>query len=159
MHPSSARRVEPGMRTFPAIAVSAAVLAVTACGSSASSAGNPSASVPATTPASPAPAATLGPLTLGHFPATADGRLARGICEGWAALRQEYAQRLSADTPYQLEQWLSGPAWSVVDADGTKLGADPAFASLGTALGLAEGSAGASMSSALLLDKACEKAG
>lgn len=97
----------------------------------------------------------LGPLTLAGFPSTADGRLARGICGQWAGLRQEYASRASADSPYQLNGWLSGPDWHKAWSDGNDLGDDPAYPDLETALGVVMTGDMAGAPAARAMDQAC----
>lgn len=136
-----------------AIAAAGAVLALSACGSSGPAASSPA---PAAT-SSAAPAATLGPLTLGTFPSTTDGKLARGICQAWAGLRAQYASNLENDSPVQLTQWFSGPAWATAASDAMRLGNDPAFTALESAYGVATVGDTASIAGARLLDKACAK--
>lgn len=141
-----------------AAGVLAALAACTlaACGTVSSSSAPPAASSqgvlspPAATPS----AASLAPLTLASFPATADGRLARAICGTWAAQRGQYASRVTADTPGQVEQWLTGSAWKTAQADLTALGNAAAYSHLETAAGLALGIA-ASTANGKLMDKAC----
>ena len=145
----------------------AAVAALAACSSAASSssAAAPSASSAATSTAAAAPAlsppataSSLGPLTIGDFPDTTDGNLAKGICEQWSGLRQEYADRLATDSSYQLNQWFSGPDWAKEYSEANQLGDDPAYGSLETALGVATVGDDASTAAAAAVDKACEDA-
>jgi hypothetical protein len=139
------------------VALAATALAVCAC-SPASSPAAAIATAPAASssaPAAAAPAATLGPLTLGAFPGTTDGRLAKDTCEQWQGLRGQYAARLAADTPYQLNQWFSGPDWHAAWTDVNKLGDDPAYGNLETAFGVALVGDMASIPDARLIDKAC----
>ena len=140
-----------------AIALAAAALALSAC-SAGSSASSPAASAPAPAATSAAaPDATLGPLTLGAFPATTDGRLAKAICQAWSGLRAQYAANAQNDSPVQLNQWFSGPAWDGARADAVKLGNATAYAGLEAAYGVATVGDTASVANALLLDKACAK--
>lgn len=110
-------------------------------------------------PALPPPptAVTLGPLSLAGFPSTTAGTEARGICEAWLGLRQQYENRTVDDSPFQLNQWFSSPAWAKVQSDGNALGNDPAYSHLETALGetLAGDVAGAE--TIKLMDSACSK--
>jgi hypothetical protein len=145
------------MRLIATAAVAAAVAGLAACssaGSSSSSAVATQAAAPASAPAAP----TLAPLTLGAFPSTTDGTLARDICQAWTGLRQQYAAQLGADTAYELNQWFSGPDWAPVQSDATKLGNDPAYGNIETALGLVITGDAASTANAQLLDKACAAA-
>lgn len=106
----------------------------------------------------PGSAPALAPLTLGRFSATTDGKLAKGICGQWQGLRQEYAQRLTVDTPYQMNQWFSSADWAKEYADSSQLGGDPAYSNLEAALGVATVGDEASAASAAAVDKACERA-
>lgn len=135
-------------------AIPSVLFALAACSSSpaSSTAAPPAVTAPAAQSAAPAP--TLGPLTLGHFPATADGRLARDICEAWQGLRSQYAANVANDTPYQLNQWFSSAAWQTEHSDASKLN-DPAYASLEGALGVATVGDTASLAVAREVDKAC----
>ena len=109
--------------------------------------------------ASPGPASpSLGKLTIGSFPATPDGADAQVVCEQWAGLRAEYVARVGADTPYQLEQWFSGPAWAAAFTAGKPLRTDPAYSLINAAFGLATTGAVASIADAKLLDQACAEA-
>lgn len=98
---------------------------------------------------------SLGPLTLASFPSTTDGRLARGTCEQWAGLRNEYAERASADSPYQLNQWFSGPGWQKEWNDANSLGGDPRYSNIETAFGVGTVGDEASAASAKAMDQAC----
>lgn len=100
----------------------------------------------------------LAPLRLGHFPATADGHLARSICKAWSGLRQQYAYDLVNDTPNQMQHWFSGGTWTKITADANQLGNDPAYSHLGSALGVAMVADDASMAVLREVDRACEKA-
>jgi hypothetical protein len=146
-------------RRIPAsIALTASALAVAACSSAASPSAGGSATPPAaasSAPAAAAPDATLGPLTLGTFPATTDGKLAKNICTAWAGLRHQYATNVQNDTPYQLNQWFSSSAWSAEMSDAQKLGATDIYASLAGALGVATVGDTASINVAREVDKAC----
>jgi hypothetical protein len=147
------------MRRLPLAVIPAALLAAAAC-SSGSPAALPAGSqaAPAATAAA-APVQTLGPLTLGHFPSTKDGRLAKGICQAWARLRGQYASRVENDSPYQLNQWFSGPDWATERSDGMALGGDPAYADLEGAMGVATVGGTASINTARNVDKACAAGG
>lgn len=138
------------MRNLIAAAVlTAGTISVAACGS-------PS-SVPAPAPPSPSAAVTLGPRKLASFPSTAGGRAARGTCEAWRDLRREYASRVASDSPYQLNQWFSSAAWRKARSDVNELGADPAYAHLEVAYGLATYGDAAGIPNARLMDAACSK--
>jgi hypothetical protein len=107
---------------------------------------------------SPQPAPALGPMSYGMFPASPDGLDALTVCEQWAGLRYEYVARLRADTPYQLEQWFSGPAWRLAFQANRPLKTDPNFSEINAAFGLASTGAAASLANARLLDAACARA-
>lgn len=140
-------------RRIPAtIALAVSALAVAACGPATSSASS-SATTPAA--ASASAAATLGPLALGSFPATTDGRLAKSICSSWAGLRSEYATRVATDTPFQLNQWFSSPAWGTIQSDALKLPAEGAYVPITAALGVVFNGDTASIANARNLDRAC----
>lgn len=109
------------------------------------------------TPVAAGPVATLAPLTLGHFPGTASGKLAKEICGQWAGLRRQYVQKITVDTAYQMNQWFSGPDWAKVQAASLNLD-DPAYSNLETALGTGLTGEDASAGSAAAIDKACEHA-
>jgi hypothetical protein len=70
-------------------------------------------------------------------------------------LRTQYASDLVNDSPRQMQQWFSGPAWSKAWSDATKLGNDPAYSHLETAFGAATVGDMASTADAQALDKAC----
>lgn len=106
----------------------------------------------------PEPVPVLGQMHYGKFPATADGIDALTVCEQWAVLRDEYVGRVRADTPYQLEQWFSGPAWLPAFQANKPLKTDPAYSQLNTAFTLVSTGAAASVANAELLDKACASA-
>jgi hypothetical protein len=146
------------MRLIPGIAAAAALAALTACGSS-------SASSPAAAPASPAPASAaapakaLAPLTIGHFPSTVDGKLARETCQQWSGLRQDYAAKLAAGTaPFAMNAWFGTAAWAKAQADATALGDAADYTSLIASFGVATDGQTASTANAGLLDKACTDA-
>jgi hypothetical protein len=149
-------RVNLVMRRLPLAVIPAAVLALAACSSSSPASSAPpasSAAAPAATSA--APDATLGALTLGHFPSTSDGRVAKGLCQAWSALRVQYASKVQNDSPVDLTRWFSGPDWAQARTDAAKLGNSAAFASLAAAYGLATVGDTASIPNAQNLDKAC----
>lgn len=100
----------------------------------------------------------LGPMNYGTFPASTDGIDALTVCEQWAVLRDQYVGRVRADTPYQLEQWFSGPVWLPAFQANKPLKTDPDFSQINTAFTLASTGAAASVSNAELLDKACASA-
>ena len=100
----------------------------------------------------------LGSMSYGTFPASTDGMDALAVCEQWAGLRDDYVGRLRADTPYQLEEWFSGPAWRPAFMANKPLKTDPAFSQINAAFGLASTGAAASVSNAKLLDAACASA-
>ncbi len=144
-------------RILPVAAV-AALLALAACSSGSTPA--PPSSVAATSHAVAAPASpdpTLGPLSIGHFPATTNGRLAKGLCEAWSGLRAQYASNVVNDSPVQLNQWFSGPDWATPRGDADKLGNAPAYTSLEAAYGLATLGDTAGIPNAEALDRACAK--
>lgn len=58
-------------------------------------------------------------------------------------------------TPYQLNQWFSGPDWAKSQNDLSQLGNDPSYTHLETAYGVATVGDMASIANARLLDKAC----
>lgn len=107
---------------------------------------------------SPRAAPALGPMRYGTFPASTDGMDALTVCEQWAVLRDEYVGRLRADTPYQLEQWFSGPAWRVAFQADRPLKTDPNFSQVNAAFGLASTGSAASVPNARRLDAACASA-
>jgi len=143
------------MRRLPLAVIPAALLALAACSSNTPAASAPPASsAPAATAAGPA-APTLGPLTLGRFPSTTDGRAAKGLCQAWAGLRAEYAANVYNDSPDQLNQWFSGPAWQQARAEAGQLGNAAAYSGLIAAYGVATVGDTASVDSARNVDKAC----
>lgn len=131
-------------RLLIAAALAAGALSVAACGSAATSSAAPA-----------SPAATLAPLTLAAFPSTTDGKLAKGICGQWAALRSQYAARLGTDSATQLEGWLSGPAWNTEYTDQTALGNDPRYSRIEVAFGAGTVGDEATTADAAAMDKAC----
>src|SRR5580704_16568954 len=66
---------------------------------------------PATPTVAPQSAPALGSMSYGTFLASTDGLNALTVCEQWAVLRDQYVDRVRTDTPFQLEQWFSSPAW------------------------------------------------
>ncbi len=100
----------------------------------------------------------LGSMSYGTFPASKDGMDALIVCEQWAVLRDEYVERVRTDTPYQLEQWFSSPAWLPAFRANSQLKTDPDYSQISTAFGLASTGAAASVANAELLDKACASA-
>lgn len=144
------------MRRLP-LAVIPVALVAAACSSASTTPGAPPATpaaVPAATSA-PSPDATLGALTLGHFPSTSDGRAAKGLCEAWAGLRNQYASNVQDDSPVQLNQWFSGADWQQARSEAGKLGNSAAFTTLIAAYGVATVGDTASIDTARNLDKAC----
>lgn len=147
------------MKRISGTCAALAILALAACGSSPGPApAAATASTPASAPAASSAAPALGPMTPGRFPSTTDGRLAAAICRAWSGLRQQYAALQDSDSPAQLNQWFSGPDWSTVQADAARLGNDPAYGHLETALGVAMTGDEASMATARSVDRACETA-
>jgi hypothetical protein len=152
-----------------ALAVGALTLAVAACKTTAAASPAPAAATQAAahsaaspssaTAALPPPptAVTLGALTLADFPSTAAGNEARGICEAWLRLRQQYEDRMVTDSPYQLNQWFSSAAWQKAQSDGAALGNAPAYSRLETALGEALAGDVAGAETVKLMDSACAK--
>jgi hypothetical protein len=100
----------------------------------------------------------LAPLTLGHFAASTDGELAGQICTQWRGLRQDYVDRATDDTVYQMNQWFSSSDWSKIQDDAEILGNDPAYSELETALGVGMVGDMAGPASAATIDKACKDA-
>lgn len=98
---------------------------------------------------------TLAPLTIADFPRTADGRLARDVCEQRAKLRTEYVSAVVNDSPYQLNQWFSGPDWAKAEADMSNIGGDPTYTNLSVAFAEATIGDMADDNTARQLDKAC----
>jgi hypothetical protein len=113
---------------------------------------------PATPTVTPQSAPALGSMSYGTFPASTDGIDALIVCEKWAVLRDQYVGRVHADTPYQLEQWFSSPAWLSAFQANSPLKTDPDYIQIDTAFGLVSTGAVASVSNAKLLDKACASA-
>lgn len=100
----------------------------------------------------------LGSMSYGTFPASKDGMDALIVCEQWAVLRDQYVERVRTDTPYQLEQWFSSPAWLPAFRANSPLKTDPDYSQISTAFGLASTGAAASVANAELLDQACATA-
>ncbi len=100
----------------------------------------------------------LGSMSYGTFPASTDGLDALIVCEQWAVLRDQYVGRVRADTPYQLEEWFSGPAWLPAFKANSPLKTDPDYSQINAAFGLVSTGAAASAANAELLDKACASA-
>jgi hypothetical protein len=113
---------------------------------------------PATPTVTPQTIPVLGSMSYGTFPASKHGMDALTLCEQWAVLRDEYVGKLRADTPYQLEQWFSGPAWLLAFQANGPLKVDPNFSQINTAFTLVSTGAVASVSNAEQLDKACANA-
>jgi len=101
---------------------------------------------------------SLGTMSYGTFPATPDGLRALTVCEQWAALRGEYVTLIRTDTPYQLEQWFSGPQWAAAFVANSPLKTDPDYSAINAAFGVVSTASSASIGSARLLDKACAAA-
>ena len=114
---------------------------------------------PATPSVPPSTVPVLGPMTYGPFPATRDGESALTVCEQWAQLRGQYVARVQAShTPYQLEQWFSGPTWQTAFSASNPLRVDPSYASIGVAFVVATSGDAASIQNAKVLDRACAAA-
>jgi hypothetical protein len=141
------------------VAVTVAALAA-ACGHVASAAPPAAGQAPgpATPTMTPSSVPVLGPMTLGAFPATRDGKRALAVCEQWAGLRDEYVPRLRADTAYQLEQWFSSAVWQTAYAASGPLQADPAYTSISVSFRMATEGDVASVANARMLDRACAAA-
>jgi hypothetical protein len=141
-------------------AVGVAALAA-ACGHAASTS-SPAAGQtpgPATPSVPPSTVPVLGPMTYGQFPATRDGESALTVCEQWAELRGQYVSRVQAEhTPYQLEQWFSGPTWQTAFSASNPLRIDPSYANIGVAFVVATSGDAASIPNAKVLDRACAAA-
>lgn len=118
-------------------------------------ASSPAPSAPALPP--PPTAVTLGALTLAGFPSTTAGTEARGICEAWRGLRQQYEDRTVNDSPDQLNAWFSSSAWAKVQSGASALGNDAAYPHLETALGEALAGGVAGPGTIKLMDSACSK--
>jgi hypothetical protein len=147
------------------VAAGAAALAALAggCTGAAPSAPPPTASgqtAPPLTPTmTPSAVPVLGQLTFGTFPGTWTGVKALQLCEDWAGLRGQYVTRVTAgDTPFQLEQWFSGPAWQPAFAVSAPLQVIPAYSHISVTFGLATTGDTASIAQARLLDGACAAA-
>jgi hypothetical protein len=110
---------------------------------------------PATPTVTPQSVPVLGAMSYGTFHASPDGIDALIVCEQWAVLRDQYVGRVRADTPYQLEQWFSSPAWLSAFQANSPLKTDPDYGQINTAFGLVSTAAAASVSNAKLLDTAC----
>jgi hypothetical protein len=131
---------------------------VTMRSSSSSLAPGQSASGRSTPTVSPQAVPVLGSMSYGTFPASTHGMDALIVCEQWALLRDQYVGRLRADTPYQLEQWFSSPAWLPAFQANSPLKTDPNYSQINAAFGLVSTGAAASVPNAQLLDKACASA-
>ena len=120
----------------------------------------PGQSVPgrATPTVAPQTVSVLGSMSYGTFPPTTDGLSALALCEQWAVLRDQYVERVRTDTPYQLEQWFSSPAWLAAFQANHPLKTDPDYSQINTAFTLVSTGAAASVANAELLDKACANA-
>jgi hypothetical protein len=77
------------------------------------------------------------------------------MCIAWSGLRAQYAANVAADSPVQLNEWFSGPAWAAAEGDAGKLGSNPQFTSLEAAWGVATTGDTASAAAAGNVDKAC----
>jgi hypothetical protein len=130
----------------------------TARSSSSSLAPGQSPSGRATPTVTPQAAPVLGSMSYGTFPPSKDGMDALIVCEQWAVLRDQYVERVRTDTPYQLEQWFSSPAWLPAFQANSPLKTDPDYSQINTAFGLVSTGAAASVANAELLDKACANA-
>lgn len=113
---------------------------------------------PATPTMTPSSVPVLGPMALGRFPATRNGKRALIVCEQWAALRGQYVPRVRADTAYQLEQWFSSTVWQAAFAASGPLQADPAYTNISVAFRIATEGDVASVPNAMTLDRACAAA-
>jgi hypothetical protein len=113
---------------------------------------------PATPTVTPEPVPVLGSMSYGTFPASIDGLDALTVCEQWAVLRDEYVDRVRTETPYELEQWFSSPAWLPAFEANSPLKTDPAYSEINTAFGLVSTGATASVQNAEALDAACAHA-
>ena len=144
------------------VAVGVATLAALAAGCGHASSTAPLATgqtpPPATPTMTPSVVPVLGKLTFGTFPSTMDGTRALSLCEDWAELRAQYVVRVGKETPYELEQWFSGPAWRSAFSANSPLRTDPNYGAIDTAFGLATTGGTASIAEAKLLDKACDAA-
>ena len=109
----------------------------------------------ATPTVTPQSVPVLGAMSYGTFHASPDGIDALIVCEQWAVLRDQYVGRVRADTPYQLEQWFSSPAWLSAFQANSPLKTDPDYGQINTAFGLVSTAAAASVLNAKLLDTAC----
>jgi len=152
--------VAPGLAWLPLLALLALLtpLAGGCVSRSSSSSPAPGPTPSATATVTPQTVPVLGSMSYGTFPASTDGTDALVVCEQWAGLRDEYVGRLRADTPYQLEQWFSGPAWRPAFMANKPLKTDPAFSEINAAFGLVSTGAAASVPNAKLLDSACASA-
>jgi hypothetical protein len=130
----------------------AAVVGATLLASGCASASSPTNATPTMTP-SPVP--VLGKLALAHFPSTVNGVRALELCEGWAALRGQYVTEVKKDTPYQLDVWFSGQAWSPLFTYAYWLETDVAYPDLTLAFGQVTDPLFASVRNARNLDESC----
>jgi len=103
----------------------------------------------------PTPVPVLGKLTLAHFPSDYNGEQALWLCEGWAGLRGQYVTEVEKDTPYQLDVWFSGPAWTPLFGYANSLEHDIAYPRLTLAFGQATDPMFASIANARGLDHSC----
>jgi len=145
------------------VAVAVAVLAA-ACTHAASPASSASLAAgqtpgPATPSVTPSTVPVLGTMTYGPFPATKDGMSALTLCEQWSELRGQYVSRVQAQhTPYQLEQWFSGPVWQTALGASNPLRVDPSYSEISVAFVVATTGDAASIPNAKMLDRACAAA-
>jgi hypothetical protein len=141
-----------------------AALGVALLASACGSASSPSLLALAQTPGPASPTVTpesapvLGSMSYGTFPASTDGLDALTLCEQWAVLRDQYVGRVRTETPYQLEQWFSSPAWLPAFKANSPLKTDPDYSDISTAFGLVSSGASASVANAEMLDAACAAA-
>jgi hypothetical protein len=109
----------------------------------------------ATPTMTPTPVPVLGKLTLAHFPSDYNGEQALWLCEGWAGLRGQYVTEVRKDTPYQLDLWFSGPAWTPLFGIANSLEHNLAYPRLTLAFGQATDPMFASVPNARSLDDSC----
>ena len=136
------------MRVGHGIAVIGAAMLVSGC-VSVSTAPN------ATPTMSPTPVPVLGKLTLAHFPSNYNGEQALWLCEGWAGLRGQYVTEVKKDTPYQLDVWFSGSAWTPLFGIANSLENNRAYPRLTLAFGQATDPMFASVANGRSLDHSC----
>jgi hypothetical protein len=141
------------------VAVAVAVLAAACTHAASPAAGQTPTPGPATPSVTPSTVPVLGPMTYGPFPATKDGMSALTLCEQWSELRGQYVSRVQAGhTPYQLEQWFSGPVWENALGASNPLRVDPSYSEISVAFVVATTGDTASIPNAKMLDRACAAA-